>query len=173
MVSRHGAALVGLETEVAGQYGNAVNNPQRGIVGIDGAITANTDLGKGTGLTGASGNGHTGELAGKCLVDGSHRGCGEGFTLDGRNRTGDGLTLDRTVGHDDRLFEELGIRLEDHIDNLLSTNGYFHRFVAKAAEYKRSVSGDGNCVATRCIGHRIHGGTALKLHCSSGYSLAA
>ena len=156
---REGAVLVGGRRDVTGEDGNTIDNPKRSIGGIDGTVTADTDLGDGTRLSRDTGDRDARELTGERFVHGGDGSGCERLTLDRGDRSGHRLLLLRTVGHDDSLFEDGGIRLERHVEETLSSNGNLYCLVTKEAEDQDSVlrigdlDGVGTVCASRCTGH--------------------
>ena len=155
---------VGKLAEVFRHHGDAVDDPEGLVAGVDGGGTTDTDRGSGTGLAGSGGDGHTGHLTGEHLIDRSRRDRSELLVLHGRDATRVGLAADRSVSDDDGVLEELCVRFQRDVDLRPPVDRDFLRFIRHQTDDEDAVPRHGDLEVTEVVGLGVRGSTPLQQH---------
>ena len=119
--------------------GHAVNDPQRRLVGIQRAVTADVDRLTGTRATRSRVELYTGDLADQGILYVGRLRLDQVVRLDDFGRSGEGLFLGRTECHDDHVVDRLRIFLQRYVNRGLAGNGNQHVRIAHERHLQGAV----------------------------------
>ncbi len=145
-----GLDIVGVETASC----DAVNDVQRACACIDGAGTADADVGACTRLAGGVHNHNAGNLALEHIAHVGGRDVGEFLTGDGDDGAGEFCLLLGGISQDDDFLERLGVGREFHVDDGLTAHFDLRALVAQAGEGEYGVIRSVDDIFAFIVGHR-------------------
>ena len=155
----HGLDISRVQVRQVTTVGYAVDDIHRAGATIHGTVTTDHDGRVGTRVTEGAVDLHAGHRTFQGRCDRRDRTGLDLVGVDVRNSTRQGRFLRGTVGDGDhRLFQVLGVRGQDHVDDTAAVNGDFLVQVADGAENQRRFLGNIDGVVTVSIrGRSGHG----------------
>ena len=142
-------------TDVAGGRridDDTVNDIERLGGSGNGAYATDLDVGSGTWVAVIGGDTDTGDLADEALVQRFIGHARDLVALDLGRGAGEGCAGSGTVGNDDDVVEEFGIRLEFDVDDTAAVHGLCDGDITDGGEFKRAADGDIQFIAAVAIG---------------------